>query len=221
MDFLYCIIVKNPLNYTAMSGSDLTKQDLYDSVKTLVECDAKHIHLPQAKLYTLFSVAFQYMLFRASKEPGHYVIRVEDSYLVEKLIRKAKDPITRKILQKISLPRKMSYEKSIFHLDFFNIGSWHMTNEIPPEKLKGAVIIKNTNSLPVTGEEEEDDIMKNLPPNIFLTALTNAAPKTITIAFNQEYEGLTKINFPFIKEDQDIVKGVKISRSINLDSIED
>ncbi len=32
---------------------------------------------------------------------------------------------------------------------------------------------------------------------------------------------LTKINFPFIKEDDDIVKGVKISSSINVNSIEE
>jgi hypothetical protein len=204
-----------------MSNSDIEKLDLYNSVKTLVECDAEHMHLPQAKLYTLFSIGFQYMLFRASKVPGNYIIRVEDSYLMEKLIRKAKDDITRKMMQKISLPRKLKFERSLFHLDFFNIGSWQTTNEIPKEKIQGALIIKNTNSLPPEFNEDEEDPMKDLPKDISITALTDSLPKTITIAYNQEYAGLTKIMFPFIKEENDVVKGVTVNADINLNSIED
>ena len=77
-----------------MSG-DITKQDLYEGVKTLIETDALHIHLTQQKLFTLFSVGFQYLLFESTRNPGAYIIRVEDGYLADKLAKKSKDPSTR------------------------------------------------------------------------------------------------------------------------------
>ena len=86
-------------------SDQLSKKDLYESVKTLVELNQPHIHLNQHKLFTLFSIAFQYMLFRSTKVPGAYIIRVEDSQLVDKLQRRAKDPSTRKFLQALTLPR--------------------------------------------------------------------------------------------------------------------
>lgn len=44
---------------------DLDKKHLYESVKQLVETEEHpHIHLAQQKLYTLYSIAFQYMLYR-------------------------------------------------------------------------------------------------------------------------------------------------------------
>ena len=36
-------------------SEDLSKQDLYEGVKTLVENTHPHIHLTQQKLFTLFS----------------------------------------------------------------------------------------------------------------------------------------------------------------------
>lgn len=69
---------------------DLDKSTLYEAVKTLVESGSKHIHLDQQKLFTLFSVAFQYILFRSTKHPGHYIIRIEDSMLAEKACSEGK-----------------------------------------------------------------------------------------------------------------------------------
>ena len=73
-----------------LMNPDISKQDLYEAVKTLVECDEPHIHLHQHKLFTLFSIAFQYMLFRSTKKPGCYIIRVEDSILADKLAKNQK-----------------------------------------------------------------------------------------------------------------------------------
>lgn len=211
-----------------MSNRDLGKETLYEGVKMLVECDAQHIHLPQQKLYTLFSLAFQYMLYRSTKSPGHYILRVEDSYLIEKLQRKSKDQITRNFLQKLALPRKFKYDNSTFHLDFFNFSTWSTTNDLPKDRIQGALIVKNTNRSPIDlmvaeGDEEQAQVLANLPENYFLTSLTEFVPKTITIAYNEDFQGLEKIVFPFIKEEpsEKVARGVRISSDINLDEIED
>jgi len=117
----------------SMNKQDLTKKVLYDAVKTLVETSDQHIHLNQHKLFTLFSIAFQYILFISTKKPGHYIIRIEDAMLTDKLVRKSKDTTTRKFLQSLILPRKLRYGKSMFHLDFFNMNSWSKTMELPRE----------------------------------------------------------------------------------------
>ena len=98
--------------------SQLSKTDLYESVKTLVESENNKIILPQHKLYTLFSIAFQYLLFKSTKEPGGYIIRVENSQLADKLARQAKDPSTKNFLHSMLLPRKLKFQKSMFFLDF-------------------------------------------------------------------------------------------------------
>ena len=77
--------------------SQLSKKDLYESVKTLVETKDQQILLGQHKLYTLFSIAFQYMLFLSTKNPGGYIIRIENSQLAEKLTKKSKRPIHQKL----------------------------------------------------------------------------------------------------------------------------
>ena len=73
------------------SKKDLDKTTMYEAVKSLLEEEAPHLHLDQQKLFTLFSIAFQYILFRSTKYPGHYIIRIEDSFLADKLARKAKE----------------------------------------------------------------------------------------------------------------------------------
>src|SRR6476661_2229035 len=100
-----------------MSG-DITKQDLYEGVKTLIETDAVHVHLPQQKLFTLFSIGFQYLLFESTRKPGAYIIRVEDGQLAEKLAKKAKDPSTRKFMSSLLISRKLKYERSVFYIDY-------------------------------------------------------------------------------------------------------
>ncbi|MEE3079394.1 MAG: hypothetical protein VX341_08675 [Bdellovibrionota bacterium] len=208
-------------------GRDLGKENLYESVKTLVECEESHILLAQPKLYTLFSIAFQYMLFQSQKTPGAYIIRIEDSKLAEKLARKSKDPSTRKFLQSILIPRKLKYGKSMFYVDFFNINSWNMTAELPPEKIKGAIIVKDTNDRPMTfSEESEADVelkqaMATLPENYYLEFIKDVCQKTIMISFEGSYEGLHPINFPFIKkEETKTISGVTIGKDISWDNID-
>lgn len=211
-----------------MRGKDISKEDLYESVKTLVETEDKHIHLDQQKLFTLFSIAFQYFLFQSTKMPGAYIIRIEDSALAEKLARKSKDPSTRRFLQSLMLPRKLKYQRSTFFLDFFHIGSWSLTADIPNEKIKGAIVVKNTSNKPMTeveiDEEGEPDPMANLPKDYFLTSLTEFVPKTITIAYEWQSEGglpLKVVQFPFIQKEKQRVAGLTLSKELDLDEMDD
>jgi hypothetical protein len=207
-----------------MGRKDLSREHLYEAVKTLLETQDKHIHLSQQKLFTLFSVAFQYMLYQSTKDPGHYIIRIEDSYLADKLARKAKDETTRKFLFRMLLPRRLKYKDSCFHIDFFHVGTWNVTKDLPQDRIKGAIIVKNTsqgqNGDQIFKEVEEDDILANLPENYFHTTLTDICPKTITIAFGEKYEGTKEIKFPFIKESAEVAQGVRISSDINIADLE-
>ncbi len=203
-------------------SSDLTKQDLYEGVKTLIETDAVHIHLPQQKLFTLFSIGFQYLLFQSTRNPGAYIIRVEDGHLAEKLAKKAKDPSSRKFMQSLLIPRKLKYEKSVFYLDYFHLGSWNLTSEIPKEKIQAALIVKNTSSRPMMEIEMEDSEDNTVPDTIkngqYLKSLMDTVPRTITIAFEDTFEGTTQINFPFIKKEKErTVSGVTISDDLEWD----
>ncbi len=206
-------------------NKDLSKQDLYEGVKLLVECEAPHIHLTQHKLFTLFSVAFQYLVFCSTKKPGAYVIRIQDSQLADKLVRKAKDPSSRKFLQSMLLPRKLKYGKSTFFIDFFHIGSWNLTNEIPKGRIQGALIVKNTSSKPMeevaVTEEGEEDIMANLPKDLYLTSLMDNCDKTITIAFEEEFENHATLEFPFVLKDKEkTISGVTLAKGMDWDHID-
>ncbi|MFT6070882.1 MAG: hypothetical protein ACJAT2_002643 [Bacteriovoracaceae bacterium] len=209
---------------------DLGKQELYDGVKAIVEAESDHIHLTQHKLFTLFSIAFQYMLFRSTKKPGAYIIRVEDSLLAEKLARKSKDPSTRRFVQSVLLPRKLKFQKSTFYIDFFHIGSWNLTSEIPKDKVQGAIIVKNTSSkpmmelaAPLEGEEgAEEDIMASLPADYYFTSLRDFVPSSITIAYETELEGVEPLTFDFIqKEKERTASGVTVNSNIDLENIKD
>lgn len=209
-----------------MAQRDLPKETMYEGVKLLLEQESAHIHLTQQKLYTLYSLAFNYFLYQSEKQPGHYIIRVEDSYLLEKVTRKAKDQTSRKFLQKMALPRKLRFGNSVFHLDFFNFGTWANTNELPKDKIKGALIVKNTSKSPVgpdfVDDEDVQEVLKTLPPHYYLYSLKEFVPKTITIAYDETYEDVQKMTFPFIKEDpsEKTLKGVSISSNINLEDID-
>lgn len=188
-------------------SNDLSKQDLYEGVKTLIETDAVHVHLPQQKLFTLFSLGFQFLLFQSTKNPGAYIIRVEDGHLAEKLAKKAKDPSTRKFMQSLLIPRKLKYEKSVFYLDYFHLGSWNMTNEIPKDKIQAALIVKNTSSKPMMEIEMDDNEEDSVPDTIkngqYLKTLMQNVPRTIAIAFEENYEDTVQITFPFIKKEKE------------------
>lgn len=208
-----------------MNGKkDLDKSTLYEAVKTLIETPSQHIHLNQQKLFTLFSVAFQYILFRSTKHPGHYIIRIEDSMLAEKLARKAKDETTRKFMNRLMVPRRLAYGNSTFHLDYFPLATWGVTKDLPKEKIQGAIIVKNTSHNPLIDESdfrhvnEDEQAVQLFGKNYYLNTLMDISPTTITIAFDEEFEGLEQVQFDFIEEKSErYVDGVKISEDVTFE----
>ena len=209
-----------------MSNKDLTKEELYQGVKQIIEAETNHIHLCQQKLYTLFSVAFNYILFEAERTPGHYIIRIEDNYLLEKLARNSKDMSSRKFLQKLNLPRRLKYGQSMFHLDFFSFTTWANTNDLPKAKVKGALLVKNANKAvmqDVPEDEEVQAVLASMPKDYYLKSLQEFVPNIVTIAFEEEFENMEKVKFPFIKEESNLkpLRGVQISGDVNFDDLED
>ena len=209
-----------------MAG-DLEKPLLYEGVKALVDHEhVPHLHLNQQKLFTLFSIGFQYLLFRSTKNPGAYIIRIENSYLADKLAKKSKDNSTRKFMNSLLLPRKLKYEKSFFYLDFFHLGSWNLTNDIPQDKIRGALIVKGTSTTPLN--EHDYSVIKSdfgfsedLPNNFYLTSLIDHSPKTITVSIEDAIDGVQTLQFPFIKKEKDrLAKGVTIASDLDLDDID-
>jgi hypothetical protein len=208
-----------------MNGKkDLDKSTLYEAVKTLVEHPAKHIHLGQQKLFTLFSIAFQYILFRSTKNPGHYIIRIEDPSLAEKLARKAKDDTTRRFLARLIIPRRLTYGNSTFHLDYFPLSTWGSTKDLPKAKIQGAIIVKNTSQNPLIDETDyrhvisDEQAISLFGENYYVNSLMEMAPRTITIAFNQVFEGTDQVNFNFIEESPErLIEGVKISTDVHIE----
>ncbi len=209
-----------------MSNKDLSKEELYEGVKLIIESESNHIHLCQQKLYTLFSVAFNYLLFESGRNPGHYIIRVEDNYLLEKLAKNSKDLTTRKFLQKLNLPRRLKYQDSMFHLDFFNFTTWSNTNDLPKNKIKGALVVKNANKSVIQDTHEDEEVqavLDSMPKDYYLKSLTEFVPNIVSIAFEEDYENFEKVKFPFIKEDSHLkpLKGVQIAGDVNFDDLED
>jgi hypothetical protein len=201
-----------------MSG-DITKSDLYEGVKTLVESSEEHIILPQQKLFTLFSIGFQYLLFQSTKKPGAYIIRVEDGILADKLAKKSKDPSTRKFIQSLLIPRKLKYEKSVFYLDYFHHASWNLTNDIPKDKIQAALIVKNTSTKPMTEIHSDDvDILEQIPVDHYINSLKTFTPRTILISIDEKSENAAPIIFPFIKKEKDkTISGVTINDNLDWD----
>jgi len=211
-----------------MRRNDLDKNHLYEAVKALVETGSKNILLPQHKLFTLYSIAFQYLLFRSTKNPGCYIIRIEDAGFAEKLSKKAKDPITRKMTQQLMIPRKFKYEKSMFYLDFFHPRSWNLTGQIPAEKIMGAMIIKNSSSKPMYDEieeqtEESGPLLAN--PHLYMDSLLAVSSKTIIVSEDHpeaQKDPILEIQFPFIKrEEVKTVSGVTLGSNIDWGKLED
>jgi len=203
---------------------DLDKSILYEAVKTLVEHPADHLHFNQQKLFTLFSVAFQYILFRSTKKPGHYIIRIEDASLAEKFARKAKDETTRKFMGRLLVPRRLSYGNSTFHLDYFPLATWGVTKDLPKEKIQGAIIVKNTSHNPLIDETDyrnlntDENAIALFGEHYYLSTLMDFVPKTITIAFNEDFAGTEKLEFDFIEESTErLVNGVRISEDLQID----
>ena len=209
---------------------DLAKDDLYESVKQIIDIETKskiHLHLNQHKLYTLFSIAFNYILFNSTKNPGTYIIRVDGPILAEKLAKKAKDHASRKFMESLLIPKKLIYKGSTFYLDFFQIGSWNRTKDLNKEKIKGALIVKNTAKKPLEGKpdttEVEDevtpsiseDVINDLPKDFYISSLTEFAPKVLLVAYEEEFEDFEKVSFTFIKKEKEpLLKGVTIASDV-------
>ena len=90
-----------------------------------------------------------------------------------------------------------------------------MTQEIPKDKIQAALIVKNTSTRPMMEIEVEEVDETSFPDTIkngqFLKTLMESAPRTITIAFEENFEGTTKLTFPFIKKEKErTVSGVTI-----------
>jgi len=74
---------------------------------------------------------------------------------------------------------------------------------------------------------EEDEqikaVMANLPKDYYLESLREFCPKTITIAFDEQYENTEVIRFPFIIEEpkEKLAHGVRIASDVKLDDFED
>jgi hypothetical protein len=205
-------------------NADLKKEELYEGVKSLIECPSPHLHLNQQKLFTLFSLGFQFLLFHSTKNPGCYIVRVEDAMLADKLSKKAKDSTTRKFMQSLLIPRKMKFDKSTFFLDYFNVSSWNLTNDIPKGKIQGALIVKNTQQKlmkEIDLEDEQPDVFAQLPTNYFLKGLIENSPKTLTIAFEENFEELTPFSFSFIKKEKEkTLSGVTIKEEFDFEDQE-
>ena len=216
---------------------DLSKDNLYESVKQIIDVENKpdtHIHLHQHKLYTLFSIAFNYLLFNSTKNPGTYIIRVDGPILAEKLAKKAKDKASRKFMESLLIPKKLIYKGSTFYLDFFQIGSWNRTKDLNKERIKGALIVKNTAKKPLEEQSEPnpagdetletlpDEVISDLPDNFYISSLTEFVPKVLLVAYEEEFENFEKITFPFIKKEKErLLKGVTIASDVVIDSIND
>lgn len=158
--------------------------------------------------------------------------------LAEKLARKSKDPSTRKFIQALLLPRKLKYHNATFYLDFFHIGTWNLTKDLPHDKIKAALIVKNLSDRPMDHlsislanletnagfDDPSDDpnfIMQGLPKDYYINSLTDFVPNVIFIGGEEQRDDFTQVVFPFIKnEEKKTVSGVTLSKNIDWDSID-
>ena len=87
----------------------------------------------------------------------------------------------------MNLPRRLKYGKSMFHLDFFSFTTWANTNELPKEKVKGALIVKNASKLPIgsdfTDDEEVQAVLDTLPKDYYRRSLLEFVPKSFGLRF--------------------------------------
>ncbi len=123
------------------------------------------------------------------------------------------------------LPRKFTFGKSTFYLDFFHVSSWNLTKDIPPAKLKAALVVKNTSEKLMEEIMEDDEAPNELalfPEGYWYTSLQDASPKTLLIAFEKEFDDTHPIRFDFIKKEREkSLAGVKMSSDITFDDIDE
>lgn len=125
---------------------------------------------------------------------------------------------------RLIVPRRLAYGNSTFHLDYFPLATWGVTKDLPKGKIQGAIIVKNTSHNPLIEESdfrhitEDEQAIQLFGKNYFLNSLMDVAPTTITIAFEDEFEGLETIQFDFIEEKSErYVDGVTVSDDIQIE----
>lgn len=205
--------------------SELSKEHLYEGVKLLVESNSSKIHLTQPKLYTLMSLGFQYILYLSTKNPGSYLIRLEESLLADKLMKKAKDQSTRKFLSKLMTTRKLNFGQSSLYLDYFHPQSWQMTQTVPNQKWKAALVVKGTSpktfldigtedsssELDGEGSDKSQSNLNSINPfdeNVYLAPLCELPIKVLWIAFEHNTPPqFDQIKFPFIPDKEEALPG--------------
>lgn len=206
-----------------MKKRNLDREELYLGVKTLIESEHSHVHLYQHKLFTLFSIAFQHLLYLSTKQKGFYLVRIEDGPLAEKLSHKAKDETTRKFMQRLLISRKLKYGESTFFLDYFHIGSWSLVSDLPREQILGAMIVKNTIDCPL----RENDLLLEFgvdgstespfPADYYYTSLREFIPRTTVIAYGETFAGNMKLAIPFVKDNEEkVVNGVSLAEDLDV-----
>jgi hypothetical protein len=181
---------------------DLTKMQLYESVKILVDLDQSLIHLPQIKIYTVFSIAFQYLLYHSTKSVGHYIIRVQDPIFAQKLAKFAKDFSTRKFMDKLLDLGKLKYQNSTFFLDSFHVGSWHKTKELQIDDIQGVLIAKHCRV------DNDNTILELLPEEFYYSSFVGIVPKLLLIDPEDFYDGFYQVKFPVVA---DLLRGSESS----------
>ena len=99
-----------------------------------------------------------------------------------------------------------------------------MTNEIPPERIKAALIIKNSSPRPMA--ELPDDPtpevasgLPQLPEDYYLTSLQSFVPKLIMIAYGHHFEDALEVTFPFIKKKKEKLAGIVLGQGLDLDTL--
>lgn len=206
-----------------MERNDLTKSQLLEGVGQLVELDLaqiNHVHLYQHKLFTLFSVSFQYMLFLSMQRPGYYLIRIQDGELAQKLAKKAKDESTRKFLTKLIHQRKLRYRDSYFVLDYFQPSTWAQTMDIPKEKIQCSVLICES----VMKESwPEFEHLGSIP---YFHSLLGISPRFIFIdldknmKYSENFTQLQRVTLSIIgPQDLGALSGVVLGKDININEL--
>jgi hypothetical protein len=203
-------------------SDNLSQKHLYEGVKSIIETNHQHLHFYQHKLFTLFSLAFQFYLYKSTKEPGIYLIRVEDRHLADKLARKAKDADTRKFFCQLLPHGRLKFKSSSFYLDYFQTSSWKQTCSLDPQKIKGSLIVKNTSRNPMEHEylsDENEAEKQNFQQQLYYTTLRGIAAHSIVIAYESEFTESHKWDFPFIQRDEErALAGVKLSQNFKLET---
>ncbi len=197
---------------------DISNLDLNVAIKELNLVAKKHvnIHLYQAKIFTLFSICIHFLLKKSHIDKGAYIIRLESSSLLNRLIKGAKTPLSREILYKLSSSRKQYIKDSIFYLDFFQPSSWSLTSNIARERIKYMLIVKDSRAI----FTEEDSNSENKSSTLNIDQFINHSPKNLIISVDYKNDNIHPLEFKFLKQTEDVSNGVTICSDIDLSNVD-